>query len=544
MCDRDLGDLGESNFRGWCNAAGLTVNPSEKDRTGWDFIIEFPWKKENYLPKDMLPAPIECKVQVKSTDKKDKRESIKISNLSRLVKAPLPTFYCFIEFDGKDEAQAVYLVHVDRKIIGKTLRRIRQLEAKGEGDNLNKHTIDVCYTSEERLPNITGKSLKNTIEKYISNGLEKYIADKNQLLDTLGFEEGKGTLILTFPRSCSGKDIVDLSLGLHQEICIDKSVYHDKRFDVLSYNPSLSGEAALIDIKAKPKPVILKFKEHNFSSAILLNAELYVSFLNELLAEQYFKFRVTSELIDFVVEPFQRKGKFSLSLRDEQKISLDTLKNHLKILKLLKKASHPVILEISDEAKKPLSLAFDIRVNDEINDFSDVYKIIEMVLSICQRFSIVENDILVTINELRKESRAIESLYNVLHIDIKPSHIDLCKSLNADHGTVSLSLPTDFLKDQKDKRYACSLFIRAVIGNHEICCFWAIVGSLSVVSEDKYRLNPNETFVGNELISVNNQIIEQDVVDERFNEFEQELQKMGILVISPLLSLCGDFCHA
>lgn len=515
MYERDLGDLGETVFRGLCNAVGLTVHKAEKDRTGWDFLLEFPWEQENDLPRDMLSAPIECKVQIKATDKKKKKTQVTVSNLSRLVKTQLPAFFCFIEFDGKDDPQAVYLVHVDEKIIEKTLKRIRELEAKGE-EKLNKHKVDIRYTDEDRLPDITGKTLKDAIKNYVPNGWAKYAENKNKLLNTLGFEEGKGQFTVTFSSKNPIEDIVDLSLGIREEICIDKSDGYYSRFGILSSSELLSSEEARLSIKAKPTPVVLKFKEHQFSPGVLLNAELYTSPFNQFLTEQYLKLRIKSKLFEFVVEPFNGKVKCSFDFRDEHRISLDDLKNHLRVVTLLKKASHPLIVEVSDKAKKALPLPFRININDDIDDWSDVYQMAEMASSICQRFSVLENDVLVTIGELVQASQSIESFYQIVNADPKSVYIDFS---------------TDFPQYQENEKLACTSSMMAVIGNHTIACFWAIIGSLSLTEASRFRLVAEQILVGSELIFVDNEAIEQDVVDERFDEFEQELEEMGLVIL-------------
>lgn len=516
MYERDLGDLGETVFRGLCNAVGLTIHKAEKDRTGWDFLLEFPWDQESDLPRDMLPAPIECKVQIKSTDKKKKREQITVSNLSRLVKTQLPAFFCFIEFDGKDEPQAVYLVHVDEKIIGKTLKRIRELEAKGEEEKLNKHKIDIRYTDENRLPDIAGKTLKNAIRSYVSDRWERYTENKNRLLNTLGFEEGKGQFTVTFSGSNPIEDIVDLSLGIREEICIDKSDGYYNRFGILSSSKLLSSEEARLSIKTKPTPVVLKFKEHQFSPGVLLNAELYTSPFNQFLTEQYLKLRIKSKLFEFIVEPFNGKVKYSFDFRDEHRISLDDLKNHLRVVTLLKEASQPLILEMSDKAKKVLPMPFKININHDLDDWSGVYKTAEMASSICQRFSVLENDVLVSIGELIQASQSIESFYQILYADPKAVYIDFS---------------ADFLEYQEDEKLACTSSMMAVIGNHTVACFWAIVGSLYLTEASQFRLVAEQILVGSELIFVDKEAIEQDVVDEKFDEFEQELEKMGLIIL-------------
>jgi len=156
MRNQKLGNLGEDAFRTWCHQQNLTVHKSDgsEDRTGWDFMVEFP-QQEYDRPRDEWPAAIECRVQVKSTDTQSKKKQIEVSNLERLVKAPIPTFFCFIEFDGHDTPQAAYLVHVGEELIAKTLKKIRKLESQKKHNSLNKHKMSVRYTDSDRFFELT-----------------------------------------------------------------------------------------------------------------------------------------------------------------------------------------------------------------------------------------------------------------------------------------------------------------------------------------------------------------------------------------------------
>jgi hypothetical protein len=511
--------MGERIFGLWCDSVGLTANGSEVDETGWDFFVEFPCKPHNGLPRDMSPAPIECKIQVKSTDHRRKGVRVTLSNLERLIKAKMPAFFCFIEFDCKNEAQAAYLVHVGKEIIGKTLKKIRELDSQGERHRLHKHKMIIKYGDSDRLADTTGESLKRAIERHIPSTLEKYIEDKNKLLETLGFEDGKGELTITVSGNDPVSDIIDLSLGLREEIYIDKSVAYHKRFGILSENQLLSSEKAILDIKFEPKRAVLTFRKYKFSPGVSLDAEVYVSPFNKILPEQYLKFRVKSKMFDFVFEPFNGKEKCSFNFREDRRSCLDELKNHLRVFTMLKNASRPLILEISDEGKELPKIPFNISVNDEIHDWSDVYKIAEMASSICRKFSISESEVLVTIDELIQSSRSIEVFYHILY---------------ADPETFCDQLPADAQGYQQGDRLACTSSVMAVIGSHLIRCFWAIVGSLSLVKRNQYKLVVDEIRAGNELVAIDGEVIEQNEINEKFDEFEQELQSMGLATIRML----------
>ena len=63
----ELGEAGETLFAHLCALAGLTCNKSQRDRTGWDFVVEFPLAGvDRPLALDHR-LPISCVVQLKST---------------------------------------------------------------------------------------------------------------------------------------------------------------------------------------------------------------------------------------------------------------------------------------------------------------------------------------------------------------------------------------------------------------------------------------------------------------------------------------------
>jgi hypothetical protein len=515
---RDIGRMGENIFQFWCNSVGLTANRSKVDKRGWDFFVEFPNNSSGIIPTDLVPTPIECKIQVKSTDRKKKGEPIELSNLESLVKTQVPVFFCFIEFDGKNDAQAAYLVHVGKEVIENTLKRIRKLYSEEKGDRLNKHRMTIKYTDSDRLESTTGQSLKRTIEKYIPNTLEKYIAEKNRLLATLGFENGKGQITVQMSGKDPVGDLIDLSLGIRDEVYIDQIISHHKRFEILSKNPLLSSEGAILNIKVKPEPVILKFKEHKFSPGIIVKAQLYRPHFNQLLPDKYLKLRIESTILELIIDPFSvnSKVKYSFDIREKQRNCLNDLKNNLKILTFLKNAPHSSVLEIIDEAKQLHTISFKIGLNDEIDDLSDIYSIAEMASLICQRFSISEDDVFVTLNELIQVSQSIESFHGILYAEPK---------------TVSIDFPLDSEEYEQESRLAYISYAMMTIGNHTIVYFWAIIGSLALVNQNQYRLVAEDIFAGNKLVAIDGEVIEQSYIERIFNDFEEELQRMGLKTI-------------
>ena len=523
---RDLGSLGQFIFGAWCSSVGLTANGSQIDKTGWDFFVEFPLKQEDKLPKDMLPAPRECKIQVKSTDKRERKLSITVSNLNRLVKAQMPTFFCFIEFDGKNEAQSAYLVHVGREIIEKTLKRIRELENKGYENKLNKHKITIHYGNNDRLADTTGESLKSAIESHIPNGIEKYIGYKNELVNTLGFENGIGQFNFMVSGNDPIRDMVDLTLGIRQEINIDNCISYHSRFEILSNNPFHNSEKAILSIQPKPINAILKFKEYEFSPSVSFNAKFYNSPLNRFFPEEYVKCRIESSFFDFVIEPFNNKAECSFCFGNDEQSPLHQLRDFLKVLVIFSKASNEVIVEIEIESKDldriPLQIT-KISTSNPVDDPLRIYQIAEMAVSICHQFRISESSVLSTIDELVNFSSSIELFHKVLDGDPKTATVDFhAEGERYEQGTKAV----------------CTFFIKTVIGNHIIGCCLGIAGSLTLISEKRYRLIADKFLRGRQLVAIDKEIIDQEVIDRELDKFEEELQNEEIVTIRRISVNC------
>ena len=242
----DLGVLGESIVKGWCAASGITANPAVIDRYGWDLFLEFPNNHNEYVPRDILGAPIECKIQIKTSRKRRGSIQIKLSAIERLVKDAKPAFILFLELDESSSVQSTYLVHINNDICEKVLKRIRELDIQGNSKALNDKQISIKY-DETNLIDSTGEALKKAILSHISISLEDYINQKQTFLKTIGFEGGCGVAEFKF----SNQDIdifLDAQLNLTNcEIPIlDASLSH-QRFGLTS-PPFASFEKGFISI--------------------------------------------------------------------------------------------------------------------------------------------------------------------------------------------------------------------------------------------------------------------------------------------------------
>ena len=129
--------MGESTFQLWCANSGLVANGSKIDKTGWDFLVEFPVSALSADTALVHKASIECKVQVKATEKKNRKWAVKISNLKRLVATEIPAFFVFVEFDGMESAQRAFIVHVDEILMRKVLKKVHSINQSEKENKFN-----------------------------------------------------------------------------------------------------------------------------------------------------------------------------------------------------------------------------------------------------------------------------------------------------------------------------------------------------------------------------------------------------------------------
>lgn len=515
----DIGAMGELNFNLWCSQIDLVANGSKIDKTGWDFFVEFPRLSNEFIPLDMQPAPIECKVQVKATDKQNKKCQIKVSNLQRLVKTQMPSFFCFIEYDGKNSPQSAYLVHVGKELIEKTLKRIRKLDVDGEADKLNKRTISIRYSEENKLDELTGECLKAKIESYIPDGIDEYSKQKKILLKNLGFEDGAGIAIFTVSEENSLEKMIDLNLGIRDRLNISKFELYNKRFGIFSNEvKGIEGEIS-VDVKPLRKALII-FQESKYSPEISFQSDFYsLPFINKIPQEKI-KFRLKAEFFDLIVYPFNKRATFNLFIDYKLEYSLLNLNRFLKLLTLFRKNKDGLIIRIQSEEDDLPEFSSKIQENEKmIDDYSNLYKISEEAMTLCKDFSIIDKA-MVSIDYLVKYGIYIRNMYEIIYGN----------SIYENREFMRMNVESEEVF-KKNTGIACVLMVNSIIGNTLIACFIAFITEPEVLESNQLRLILNERQVGPKFIAKYDEIIKQEEIDKEFTKFSHEFESRNITVL-------------
>lgn len=519
-CVRDLGKMGERYFDAWCASAGITSNNSNTDETGWDYLLEFPFIQKKGVPLDEQGAAFECKVQIKSTDDRKGKWSIKLSNLKRFVNTPLPSFFVFLEFDNIDTPQSGYIVHVDETLIGKILKRLRELDEIEEDVKLNKKTFTIHYDESHKLAELNGNCLKQSFEQYIGDSFEEYITDKRRIIKTVGFSEGAGEITFSTKGEESTLELVKASVGISDFAEIYDIVSRHKRFGILSQKPQFNYPVAQLKFdNIKPQSIgKIRFKESKYSSYISLPAKLYISPLNTVIPDTFRLFRVAGASFEFLINPITTHSTYTMKLNDEGYQDFIELNETVKLFAMLSKPNIKLIsvldFDIFPEIRFNIVTHLD---NPTINE--DFQKSLEYVDIIATDFGI-KQDLQINIYELMNNMAEFERFSNML----TSSHGYTIAEFRVDDG---LNL---------DNQIICIFFNGILIGNHILGAVISIkTKKLKMLPDNFYRVTSDELIVEKRIIISTGETLRKSEIKSMVQETQKKYDLPGITAVTLFL---------
>lgn len=291
--ERDLGPLGQNTLKIWCNQVGITPQPPEEDKYGWDFLLEFK-PESSSLPYDLRPTPVKCWVQVKSTDTLGSNRDVTLSNWQHLVYNSYPTFFLYLDFDGNIDCQRAYLVHVGEEYIYNVLKRLREKSVKDEPKELNRLTMIFDYSDADVLNELNGKSLKEKIEKYIPKGIDSYVKWKLEYRNKAGYEDGERqvNLRILVPENQQHRDredvITDLALGRIPSLPTESGQIFETRFGIPSPEPEhkfSSGEFLATNLLPPTKASIV-FTNPDYSKRVEIDGDFFLVHMGKYIKSE------------------------------------------------------------------------------------------------------------------------------------------------------------------------------------------------------------------------------------------------------------------
>lgn len=305
---KELGQLGEADFKRLCITARVSSSRPDLDENGWDFFIELPSNRLSHLRRDEQPSAVKLLCQVKATDNLDDlRLSLKVSTLEKLATAALPTFVFILVYEGDDSPARMYLCHIGQDRIAEILTQVRQLEKDGF-DDLHRHSMSLRVRSEEEFVDNQKRALLNNIISYTGFDANAYSLKKADMLRTLGYDEGRYRLSLSL--AISLPQLVDASLGL-SELTIESGVISDVRFDIEMVSTTLTKGV----VKIEPSPrgqcqIVASSRRLGWRHS--MEADVFLPNIPGLTHTEM-KARIVSGLIEAVLAPPSCTLKFDFS---------------------------------------------------------------------------------------------------------------------------------------------------------------------------------------------------------------------------------------
>jgi hypothetical protein len=380
-----LGKKGEAHFSEICSDAKLTCNPSTYDRTGWDFIVEFPYDppgRESSL--DKRPSPISCHVQVKTMWDSNDAFRMRVTSAERLAKEPKPAFVYVFKVNRKLEFAAAYLIHMLDDNLAAILKRLRLEEAKGAKaiNEINKKTITFRASRSGQAPP-TGEALRDALRGLCRPDPTSYMETKRQQLSSLGFDarryEGKTTFTVG-----NSEELVDAFLGLRKVELTEFKTF-ESRFGI---KLSLSDpDFARGVMHVQPNPAdqcTITIREDALTPPAVFAGDIFAPAIPDLPREQ-FKFMVKSQLFRFLID----RQKLSVTV-DEEMVNTASLRieewiNFLRMLVAFAKQAGSITIQPTKLPAVSLPIAFDVNNNpgpDQYVQLMDVFERAQRLLKL------------------------------------------------------------------------------------------------------------------------------------------------------------------
>ncbi|RZI99649.1 MAG: hypothetical protein EON90_10645 [Brevundimonas sp.] len=268
----ELGAAGEDLFAMLATRARLNVNRSDRDRTGWDFIVEFPMPEPGTgVTMDDRRGPV-CFIQLKTTAGADP-VSLRLSSAERLAKQDNPSFIIVLRLTRSGEPMSGYLIHLIGPRLARVLKRLRVAHAKGDFA-VNRNTISFDYRRDGEWFEPTPEGLRGALEAACGPDPVASILEKRDQLENLGRERGFVEAEAAFQVE-SRQNLEDILLGLQPIRPVGFKAF-DTRFGVrLPYQGPLFDD--LEEIRLEPPsmgPCSVSIRGGPLSQAAVFQAEM------------------------------------------------------------------------------------------------------------------------------------------------------------------------------------------------------------------------------------------------------------------------------
>jgi hypothetical protein len=271
----DLGHLGEVTF-GWLTGKPpFVVNKVQRDRTGWDFLVEINPPEREGVALDARHGLAAILVQVKATYRGPKASvRLSLSAADRLAKRPGPSFIVAIAFDRlDDQVFEVFVIEMIGERLAAVLKALRGRQRDGNFQ-INHASISFPLRPAERLSEASGAALHDRLSQTLTDGEDAYIDAKRDQRKSLGYGPDRLVAKLTM-HDVSTADVADILIG-KREFRATISDVEERRFGIALPSDILVPGEGIMRLNPLPKgPCRVRVRSKALKRPILFAGEYF-----------------------------------------------------------------------------------------------------------------------------------------------------------------------------------------------------------------------------------------------------------------------------
>lgn len=334
--DYDVGDLGEAEFDRWCIKANVVANQTQRDRKGWDFIVELPATDPRFRHDE-----ITAKVQVKATKHGAQGAHIKLDNLARMATDPMPWFVLYYAFDSAGEIEATHMVHVDERIIANA-HDVIAAESSGE---LHRRKIQVKWEPTDQIDHANPRALLQRLTDSVGGSMYDYSENKARWNTKALTRRISGSLSFPGSHNEAYERLADLAVGLVEELPVEITKMIDRIGAAIVPEGAVIEKSVISIENREPESATIEV-QFGFERAVL-NARMLTSAVWKAIPVEHHKVRVFTDLVSLVI------GAKGVSMSVDfpaSKVSLSVLGQTGRLLRLLGNPGAKLTLRAKDLA--------------------------------------------------------------------------------------------------------------------------------------------------------------------------------------------------
>lgn len=293
----NIGDLAESTFAKWCSENNILAQKAERDRLGWDFLIEFT-PTTDYRDAEFPRSLQKAFVQIKGSSNGQSSRP-KLSALLNLIYCDLPAFYVEINVT----TQSGQFFHVWEDTIDLVLRK--------RFETFEKHpsAVRLSLPRNKGVPFLSGGDLLVKMSELIRTQGQEYSARKNYFRSSCGFDSESFTSTFTLDEE-KQEQLMDSMLGYNQAVVVS-----DIKMQVTRYNHELKSlsfvmENAILKCGSEPRKGQIVFQNHR--SRISISADIFDAVLPGM-GPEHGQIRVRTAFLDVRYNFSDGKAKLSFA---------------------------------------------------------------------------------------------------------------------------------------------------------------------------------------------------------------------------------------